>query len=102
MASITSLTVKEESIVQENVVIDGEVRIVKKVVIVEKVVMVEKKEIVSENIPCVFIYISVLDLEEAQMYVIAQQHSGPFTTTGTHIREGNDEGFSGRSYTVTV
>ena len=65
-------------------------------------VTLQKLGLATEYIDCTFIYFTVLDTEEAQMYAIAQQHSGPFTTTGTHIIEGDNEGFSGRSYTVNV
>ena len=67
-----------------------------------EIVTLQKLGLATEYIDCIFIYFTVLDTEEAQMYAIAQQHSGPFTTTGTYIRDGNDEGFSGRSYTETV
>ena len=67
-----------------------------------KIVSVQKIGTSTEYIDCVFIYFTVLDEEEEQMFNIATTYSGPFTTTGTHIREGNNEGFSGRSYTVTV
>ena len=63
-------------------------------------VTVQKLGLATEYIDCTFIYFTVLDTEEAQMYAIAQQHSGPFTTTGTYTRES--EGMGGRSYTVTV
>lgn len=67
-----------------------------------EIVTLQKLGLATEYIDCTFIYFTVLDTEEAQMYAIAQQHSGPFTTTGTYIIEGNGEGFSGRTYTVTV
>ena len=67
-----------------------------------EIVTLQKLGLATEYIDCEFIYFTVLDTEEAQMYAIAQQHSGPFTTTGTYIQEGDNEGFSGRSYTVTV
>lgn len=65
-----------------------------------EIVTLQKLGLATEYIDCTFIYFTVLDTEEVQMYAIAQQHSGPFTTTGTYIRE-NEEG-GGRSYTVTV
>ena len=86
----------EDEVVDEETIVNGEV------VIVQKTVTVQKLGLATEYIDCIFIYFTVLDLEEAQMYAIAQQHSGSFTTTGTYIREGDNEGFSGRSYTVTV
>ena len=67
-----------------------------------EIVTLQKLGLVTENIDCIFMYFTVLDEEEAQMHAIAQEHSGPFTTTGTYVREGDGEGFSGRSYTVTV
>src|SRR5574344_1816762 len=67
-----------------------------------EIVTLQKLGLITEYVDCIFIYFTVLDEEEAQMYAIAQQHSGPFTTTGTYEVEGNDEGFSGRTYTVTV
>ena len=67
-----------------------------------EIVTLQKLGLATEYIYCTFIYFTVLDSEEAQMYAIAQQHSGPFTTTGTYIQEGDSEGFSGRSYTETV
>lgn len=63
-------------------------------------VTVQKLGLATEYIDCIFMYFTVLDTEEAQMYAIAQQHSGPFTTTGTYTRENEEMG--GRSYTVTV
>lgn len=64
-----------------------------------EIVTLQKLGLVTEYIDCIFIYFTVLDSEEAQMYAIAQQHSGPFTTTGTFIVEGDAE--TG-GYTVTV
>ena len=63
-------------------------------------VTLQKLGLVTEYIDCIFIYFTILDTEEAQMYAIAQQHSGPFTTTGTYIQENEEMG--GRTYTVTV
>lgn len=67
-----------------------------------EIVSVQKIGVKTEYIDCIFIYFTVLDEEEEQMFNIASMYSGPFATTGTHVREGNNEGFSGRSYTVTV
>lgn len=65
-----------------------------------EIVTLQKLGLATEYIDCTFIYFTVLDTEEAQMYAIAQQHSGPFTTTGTHIQENEERG--SRTYTVTV
>ena len=65
----------------------------------EKVTL-QKLGLATEYIDCIFIYFTVLDTEEAQMYALAQQHSGPFTTTGTYTREIEDMG--DRVYTETV
>lgn len=65
-----------------------------------EIVTLQKLGLITENIDCIFIYFTVLDSEEAQMYVIAQQHSGPFTTTGTYIVENEETG--GYTETVTV
>ena len=66
-----------------------------------EIVTLQKLGLATEYIDCIFIYFTVLDEEEEQMYAIAQQHSGPFTTTGTYTDEGNTESGS-RTYTVTV
>lgn len=66
-----------------------------------EIVTLQKLGLATEYIDCVFIYFTVLDEEEAQMYAIAQQHSGPFTTTGSYTDEGNEE-MGSRTYTVTV
>lgn len=65
-----------------------------------EIVTLQKLGLATEYIDCTFIYFTVLDTEEAQMYAIAQQHSGPFTTTGTYIQENEEMG--SRTYTVTV
>ena len=65
-----------------------------------EIVTLQKLGLVTEYIDCTFIYFIVLDTEEAQIYAIAQQHSGPFTTTGTYIVE-NDE-YGDTTYTATV
>lgn len=65
-----------------------------------EIVSVQKIGVKTEYIDCIFIYFTVLDEEEEQMYAIAQQHSGPFTTTGTYIIEDNENGDS--TYTTTV
>ena len=65
-----------------------------------EIVTLQKLGLSTEYIDCSFIYFTVLDEEEAQMYAIAQQHSGPFTTTGTYIQENEEMGI--RTYTVTV
>lgn len=80
--------VEVEYIYYEDVVVNGEI------------VTVQKLGLATEYIDCTFIYFTVLDSEEAQMYAIAQQHSGPFTTTGTYIRESEEMGDT--TYTVTV
>lgn len=68
-----------------------------------EIVTLQKLGLVTENINCIFIYFTVLDTEEAQMYTIAQQHSGPFTTTGLYIVENEDTGeYSTGGYAVTV
>lgn len=84
----------EDEVVEEETIVNGEV------VITQTTVTVQKLGLATEYIDCTFIYFTVLDLEEAQMYAIAQQHSGPFTTTGTYTQE-NEEAWS-RTYTVTV
>lgn len=66
-----------------------------------EIVTLQKLGLATEHVDCIFIYFTVLDEEEAQMYTIAQQHSGPFTTTGTYTDEGDSESGS-RTYTVTV
>lgn len=66
-----------------------------------EIVTLQKLGLATEYIDCVFIYFTVLDEEEAQMYAIAQQYSGPFTTTGTYTDEGNMESRAS-TYTVTV
>ena len=65
-----------------------------------EIVTLQKLGLVTENINCIFIYFTVLDEEEAQMYAIAQQHSGPFTTTGSYVVE--NEEYGDETYTVTV
>ena len=65
-----------------------------------EIVTLQKLGLSTEYIDCIFIYFTVLDEEEAQMYAIAQQHSGPFTTTGTYTVENQEMG--GITYTVTV
>ena len=65
-----------------------------------EIVTLQKLGLVTEYIDCIFIYFTVLDTEEAQMYAIAQQHSGPFTTTGTYHVENDETG--GYTNTVTV
>ncbi len=65
-----------------------------------EIVTLQKLGLVTEYIDCIFIYFTVLDSEEAQMYAIAQQHSGPFTTTGTNIIENDETG--GYTEIVTV
>lgn len=65
-----------------------------------EIVTLQKLGLATEYIDCTFIYFTVLDTEEAQMYAIAQQHSGPFTTTGTYTQENEEMG--SRTYTVTV
>ena len=65
-----------------------------------EVVTLQKLGLATEYIDCVFIYFTVLDSEEAQMYTIAQQHSGPFTTTGSYTVENEETG--GYTETVTV
>lgn len=84
----------EDVVVEEETIVNGEV------VITQTTVTVQKLGLATEYIDCTFIYFTVLDLEEAQMYAIAQQHSGPFTTRGTYTVENDEMG--GRSYTVTV
>ena len=66
-----------------------------------EIVTLQKLGLATEYIDCIFIYFTVLDTEEAQMYAIAQQYSGPFTTTGTYTDEGNMESGS-HTETVTV
>ena len=63
-----------------------------------EIVTLQKLGLATEYIDCIFIYFTVLDEEEAQMYALAQQHSGPFTTTG-YYTEVNDGGVA---YTETV
>ena len=65
-----------------------------------EIVTLQKLGLVTEYIDCIFIYFTVLDEEEAQMYAIAQQHSSPFTTTGTYVVE--DEEMGDTTYTATV
>ena len=65
-----------------------------------EIVSVQKIGTSTEYIDCVFIYFTVLDEEEEQMFNIATTYSGPFTTTGTHIVENSEAGSS--TYTVTV
>ena len=57
-----------------------------------EIVTVQKLGLATEYIDCVFIYFTVLDTEEAQMYAIAQQHSGPFTYTGFYTVENEETG----------
>ena len=57
-----------------------------------EVVTLQKLGLATEYIDCIFIYFTVLDTEEAQMYAIAQQHSGPFTTTGSYTVENEEYG----------
>ena len=85
----------EDVVVEEETIVNGEV------VITKTTVTVQKLGLATEYIDCIFIYFTVLDSEEAQMYAIAQQHSGPFTTTGTYTDEGNEE-MGSRTYTVNV
>ena len=85
----------------EDVIVDEETTVNGQIVIVQKTIQTEKVGLSAEYIDCIFIYFTVLDEEEAQMYTIAQQHSGPFTTTGTHIVEGDAE-TGGYTVTVTV
>ena len=63
-----------------------------------EIVTLQKLGLATEYIDCIFIYFTVLDSEEAQMYIIAQQHSGPFTTTGYYTVENEETG----GYTETV
>ena len=65
-----------------------------------EIVTLQKLGLVTDSIDCVFIYFTVIDEEEAQMYAIAQEHSGPFTTTGSYIEENEEMG--DRTYIVTV
>ena len=65
-----------------------------------EIVTFQKLGLVTEYIDCIFIYFTVLDEEETQMYAIAQQHSGPFTTTGTYVVE--DAEYGDTVYTVNV
>ena len=87
-------TYYEDVVVDEKTIVNG------KPTVVEKVIKVKKTAIATEHIDCIFIYFTVLDTEEAQMYAIAQQHSGPFTTVGTYIVENDEVGDS--TYTATV
>ena len=66
-----------------------------------EIVTLQKLGLATEYIDCTFIYSTVLDTEEAQMYTIAQQHSGPFTTTGSYTVESDAE-YTGGTFTVTV
>ncbi len=84
----------EDEEVEEETIVNGEV------VITQTTVTVQKLGLATENIDCIFIYFTVIDTEEAQMYAIAQQHSGPFTTRGTYTQENEEAG--SRTYTVTV
>ena len=84
----------------EDVIVDEETTVNGQIVIVQKTIQVEKVGLATEYIDCIFIYFTVLDEEEEQMYTIAQQHSGPFTTTGTYIVENDEAG--GYTETVTV
>lgn len=65
-----------------------------------EIVTLQKLGLITEYIDCIYIYFTALDEEEQQMYAIAQQHSGPFTTTGTHVVENDESG--DRTYTATV
>ena len=65
-----------------------------------EIVTLQKLGLVTENIDCIFMYFTILDEEEAQMYAIAQQHSGPFTTTGSYVVE--NEEYGDETFTVTV
>ncbi len=87
-------TYYEDKIIEEIVVVNG------KSTVVQKVIKVKKTAIASDNIDCIFIYISVLDKEDSHMYAIAQQYSGPFSTTGTYTEENEETG--GYTHTVLV
>ena len=65
-----------------------------------EIVRVQKTGTSTEHIDCIFIYFTVLDAEEEQMYKIAQQHSGPFTIIGTYLVE--DDEYVDTPYTVTA
>ena len=65
-----------------------------------EIVTLQKLGLATEYIDCIFIYFTVLDTEEAQMYAIAQQHSGPFTTMGFYTVE--NEGSEDITYSASV
>ena len=66
-----------------------------------EIVTLQKLGLATEYIDCTFIYFTVPDTEDEQMYAIAQQYSGPFTTTGTYIVEGDNSG-DNPGYTLNI